>query len=220
MENQCATYISCFHIRRGLNFDLALYASRMSICALRTSLCGANVMCCWLMWVSPSYCKLRRNWYCGRRISLISTSPDFVSWANFEGISQLQDASDVQAKIVLGQCWYEDFKKQKIGTSTSTSTTVNCSQRPKVGNLGCLWCERPNPWSLAPQNRCALCGTVGSPWVSLATLFGFWETLIKFSESMILYGENFMTYIVLVYQESMYRYSNRCHLRHITWQGP
>ena len=35
----------------------------------------------------------------------------------------------------------------------------------------------------------SLCGTVGSPWVSLATLFGFWETLIKFSESMILYGE-------------------------------
>ena len=136
MENQCATYISCFHIRAGLNFDLALYASRMSICALRTSLCGANAMCCWLMWVSPSYCKLRRNWYCGRRISLISTFPDFVSWANFEGISQLHDASDGQAKIVLGQCWYEDFKKQKIGTSTSTSTTVNCSQRPKVGNLG------------------------------------------------------------------------------------
>ena len=35
----------------------------------------------------------------------------------------------------------------------------------------------------------SLCGTVGSPWVSLATLFGFWETLIKFSESVILYGE-------------------------------
>ena len=35
----------------------------------------------------------------------------------------------------------------------------------------------------------SLCGIVGSPWVSLATLFGFWETLIKFSESMILYGE-------------------------------
>ena len=33
----------------------------------------------------------------------------------------------------------------------------------------------------------SLCGTVGSHWVSLATLFGFWETLIKFSESMILY---------------------------------
>ena len=31
----------------------------------------------------------------------------------------------------------------------------------------------------------SLCGTVGSPWVSLATLFGFWETLIKFSESML-----------------------------------
>ena len=136
MENQCATYISCFHIRAGLNFDLALYAGRMSICALRTSLCGANAMCCWFMWVSASYCKLRRNRYCCRRISLISTSPDFVSWANFEGISQLHDASDGQAKIVLGQCWYEDFKKQKIGTSTSTSTTVNCSQRPKVGNLG------------------------------------------------------------------------------------
>ena len=35
----------------------------------------------------------------------------------------------------------------------------------------------------------SLCGTVGSPWVSLATLFRFWETLIKISESMILYGE-------------------------------
>ena len=41
-----------------LNFDLALYASRMSICALRTSLRGANAMCCWLMWVSASYRKL------------------------------------------------------------------------------------------------------------------------------------------------------------------
>ena len=143
MENQCATYISCFHIRAGLNFDLALYAGRMSICALRTSLCGANAMCCWFMWVSASYCKLRRNRYCCRRISLISTSPDFVSWANFEGISQLHDASDGQAKIVLGQCWYEDFKKQKIGTSTSTSTTVNCSQRPKVGNLGLGGVNRP-----------------------------------------------------------------------------
>ena len=41
----------------------------------------------------------------------------------------------------------------------------------------------------------SLCGTVGSPWVSLATLFGFWETLIKFSESMILYGEkSFFTF--------------------------
>ena len=37
---------------------VALYASRMSICALRTSLCGANAMCCWLMWVSPSYWKV------------------------------------------------------------------------------------------------------------------------------------------------------------------
>ena len=136
------TYL-VFTFGQCLNFDLALYASRMSICALRTSLCGANAMCCWFMWVSASYCKLRRNRYCCRRISLISTSPDFVSWANFEGISQLHDASDGQAKIVLGQCWYEDFKKQKIGTSTSTSTTVNCSQRPKVGNLGLGGVNRP-----------------------------------------------------------------------------
>ena len=36
----------------------------------------------------------------------------------------------------------------------------------------------------------SLCGTVGSLWVSPpATLFGFWETLIKFTESMVLYGE-------------------------------
>ena len=40
----------------------------------------------------------------------------------------------------------------------------------------------------------SLCGTVGSPWVSLATLFGFWETLINFSESMILYGEKSFFY--------------------------
>ena len=40
----------------------------------------------------------------------------------------------------------------------------------------------------------SLCGTVGSPWVSLATLFGFWETLIKFSESMILYGKKSFFY--------------------------
>ena len=31
----------------------------------------------------------------------------------------------------------------------------------------------------------SLCGTVGSPWVSLATLFGFWETLMKIPESRI-----------------------------------
>ena len=43
----------------------------------------------------------------------------------------------------------------------------------------------------------SLCGTVGSPWVSLATLFGFWETLIKFSESMILYGEKFFFHFIL-----------------------
>ena len=43
------------------------------------------------------------------------------------------------------------------------------------------------PSKFSPPN--SLCGTVGSPWVSPATLFGFWETLIKFSESMILYGE-------------------------------
>ena len=43
----------------------------------------------------------------------------------------------------------------------------------------------------------SLCGTVGSPWVSLATLFGFWETLIKFSESMILYGEKSFFFVEL-----------------------
>ena len=31
-----------FTFGRGLNFDLALYAGRMSICALRTSLCGVS----------------------------------------------------------------------------------------------------------------------------------------------------------------------------------
>ena len=45
----------------------------------------------------------------------------------------------------------------------------------------------------------SLCGTVGSPWVSLATLFGFWETLIKFSESMILYGEKSFFQFVFVF---------------------
>ena len=44
----------------------------------------------------------------------------------------------------------------------------------------------------------SLCGTVGSPWVSLATLFGFWETLIKFSESMILYGRIYNLYSVSI----------------------
>ena len=49
------------------------------------------------------------------------------------------------------------------------------------------------PLKFSPQK--SLCGTVGSPWVSLATLFGFWETLIKFSESMILYGKkSFFTF--------------------------
>jgi len=42
------------------------------------------------------------------------------------------------------------------------------------------------PSKFSPPN--SLCGTVGSPWVSPAILFGFWETLIKFSESMILYS--------------------------------
>ena len=45
------------------------------------------------------------------------------------------------------------------------------------------WLEA-KPLKFSPPK--SLCGTVGSPWVSLATLFGFWETLIKFSESMIL----------------------------------
>ena len=35
----------------------------------------------------------------------------------------------------------------------------------------------------------SLCGTVGSPWMSPATLWGCGETLIKFSGSMILYGK-------------------------------
>ena len=61
------TYL-VFTFGQCLNFDLALYASRMSICALRTSLCGANAMCRWLMWVSASYRKVWRNLYCGRRI--------------------------------------------------------------------------------------------------------------------------------------------------------
>ena len=39
----------------------------------------------------------------------------------------------------------------------------------------------------------SLCGTVESPWVSLATLFGFWGTFIKFSESMILCGVTVVT---------------------------
>ena len=48
------------------------------------------------------------------------------------------------------------------------------------------WLEA-KPLKFSPPK--SLCGTVGSPWVSLATLFGFWETLIKFSESMILYDK-------------------------------
>ena len=48
----------------------------------------------------------------------------------------------------------------------------------------------------------SLCGTVGSPWVlSLATLFGFWETLITFSESMILYGKkSFFRFFFFTYK--------------------
>ena len=47
----------------------------------------------------------------------------------------------------------------------------------------------------------SLCGTVGSPWVSLATLFGFWETLIKFSESMILYDEKSFFWIFFLFSK-------------------
>ena len=82
------TYL-VFTFGQCLNFDLALYASRMSICALRTSLCRANAMCCWLMWVSASYRKLWRNLYCGRRIfpvflMLGVVEPLLRVWINYQ----------------------------------------------------------------------------------------------------------------------------------------
>ena len=68
MENQCATHISGFTFGRSLNFDRARWAGRWSTGLLRISLYGANAMYFWPVWVSPSYCKLQRNLYCGRRI--------------------------------------------------------------------------------------------------------------------------------------------------------
>ena len=81
------TYL-VFTFGQGLNFNLALYAGRMSSCALRTSLCEANTMCCWLMWVSPSYCKLWRNLYCGNRIFpvflMLGVEPLLWAWLNYQ----------------------------------------------------------------------------------------------------------------------------------------
>ena len=81
------TYL-VFTFGRGLNFDMALYVSRMSICALRTSLCGANAMCCWLMWVSASYRKLWRNLYCDHRIFpvvlMLGVEPLLRVWLNYQ----------------------------------------------------------------------------------------------------------------------------------------
>ena len=53
---------------RSLNFNRARWAGRWSTGMLRISLCGANAMYFWPVWVSPSYCKLQRNPYCDHRI--------------------------------------------------------------------------------------------------------------------------------------------------------
>ena len=103
------TYL-VFTFGRGLNFDLALYASRMSICALRTSLCGANAMCCWLMWVSASYRKLWRNLYCDHRIFpvflMLGVEPLLWVWLNY------------QACRVVIQTWYLTRTWSELNTQT------------------------------------------------------------------------------------------------------
>ena len=73
---------------RSLNFDRARWAGRWSTGMLRISLCGANAMYFWPVWVSPSYCKLQRNPYCGRRIFpvflMLGIEPLFLAWLNYQ----------------------------------------------------------------------------------------------------------------------------------------
>ena len=103
------TYL-VFTFGRSLNFDLALYASRMSICALRTSLWGANAMCCWLMWVSASYAKLCRHLYCDHRIFpvflMLGVEPLLWVWLNY------------QACRVVIQTWYLTRSWSELTTQT------------------------------------------------------------------------------------------------------
>ena len=100
MENQCATHISGFTFGRSLNFDRARWAGRWSTgtCMLRISLCGANAMYFWPVWVSPSYWKLQRNPYCDHRIFpfflMLGVEPLLRAWLNY------------QASRVVIKTWY------------------------------------------------------------------------------------------------------------------
>ena len=47
--------------------------------------------------------------------------------------------------------------------------------------------------------------------MSPATLFGFWETLIKFSESMILYGEkSFFDFFLFIFANGVGAKNSSC----------
>ena len=127
------TYLVCTP-GRSLNFDRARWAGRWSTGMLRISLCGANVMYFWPVWVSPSYCKLQRNPYCDRRIFpvflMLGVEPLLRAWLNYQPRAKSGGHTNLISDPHMVLTQHTDI----FGTSTSTSTTVNGSQ--KVVNLG------------------------------------------------------------------------------------
>ena len=103
------TYL-VFTFGSRLNFDRAGWAGRWSTCALRSGLCGANAMCCWLVWVSPSYSKRWRNCYWSNRISrsflILGVEPLLRVWLNY------------QAYRVVIQTWYLIRTWSELNTQT------------------------------------------------------------------------------------------------------
>ena len=103
------TYL-VFTFGSSLNVDRARWAGRWSTCALRSGLCGANAMCCWLVWVSPSYSKRWRNCYWSNRISrsflILGVEPLLRVWLNY------------QAYRVVIQTWYLIRTWSELNTQT------------------------------------------------------------------------------------------------------
>ena len=95
---------------RSLNFDRARWAGRWSTGMLRISLCGANAMYFWPVWVSPSYCKLQRNPYCDHRIFpvflMLGVEPLLRVWLNYHPY-----------RVVI-QTWYLTRTWSELNTQT------------------------------------------------------------------------------------------------------
>ena len=126
------TYLVCTP-GRSLNFDRARWAGRWSTGMLRISLCGANAMYFWPVWVSPGYCKLQRNQYCDRRIfpvfPMLGVEPLLRAWLNYQASRVV-----IHTNLIPGPHMVWTQHTNIFRTPTSTSTTVNGSQ--KVVNLG------------------------------------------------------------------------------------